>query len=156
MALSGMVMVCVDRAGQTIGDDLLDLLAVGHYVDAALDGVGHLRAAGLDGQREMADLFGTDAELDRRDLVGFQVERARQAESVHQLEPRFGLQVEFDRLRIFEVVVNGHREGDLVVLGQGDGQVEIDEEVLEDAERFGRAAEQAVRATRPRRSIARW
>ena len=101
-------------------------------------------------------MLGPDAELDGGDLVGLEVERARQAAAVDQLEPRLGLQLELHRLRRLEVVVDGDREGDLVVLRQGDGQVEVDEEVLEDPQRRRDAAEQAAAATRPRRSAARW
>ena len=48
---------------------------------------------------EAADLAGPDAELDRRDLVGLEVERAGQALAVEQLEPGFLLQVERHGLR---------------------------------------------------------
>ena len=57
----------------------------------------------------------------------------RQAKAVDQLEPGFGLELEFHRLRRLEVVIDGDGEGNLVVLGQADGQVDVDEEVLEDA-----------------------
>ena len=52
---------------------------------------------------------------------------------------------------VLEVVVDGDGEGHLVVLRQGDGQVDVHEEVLEDAQRRGDAAEQRRPATRPRR-----
>ena len=54
-----------------------------------------------------------------------------------------------DGLRLVEVVVDDDRDGDLVAAGQGDGQVEIDEERLEDPDRRLRAAERPSAETAP-------
>ena len=86
------------------------LLAVGHDVDDALDGVGHLGAERLDGDRLRTDLVGPDAELHGRHFVGLETETANEAVRVEQLEPGFVLQLDFDRLRRLEVVVD--RDGE--------------------------------------------
>ena len=60
-------------------------------------------------------------------------ERVRPAPSISSNQVR--LQLQLHGLRSLQVVVDGDREGDLVVLRQGDGQVDVHEEVLEDAQR---------------------
>ena len=49
--MPGISTTCVDLAAQSVGEGLLDFLAVGCDLYAALDGVGHLGAPGLDRQR---------------------------------------------------------------------------------------------------------
>src|SRR5262249_44680740 len=78
-------------AGEAVGDDLFDALAVGYDLDAALDGVGHLRAGGLDGQRLEAEPAGLDGEAGRRDLALLSIERRAQAAAIDQLDPGFRL-----------------------------------------------------------------
>ena len=61
-------------AFEAVGDNRFHLPAVGDDLDGPLDRVGHLAALGKDRQRVEADPLGADAEFDRRDLIGLQVE----------------------------------------------------------------------------------
>ena len=131
-------------AGQTVGEDLFDAAAVGHDFDGALDGVRHFRAAGFHQKRLEADPASFDAEFNRGDLVGLQIERTRISVRIGQVKPRFALQLQLYGLRSLKVVIDGYGKGNLVVLRQADRQIEIDEEVLENAQRRRHPAKQAV------------
>ena len=51
-----------------------------------------------------------------------------------ELEPVLPLQGQLYLLARFQIVVNGHRHGDLVTLGERQGEVYVHEKVLEDAD----------------------
>ena len=56
-----------------------------------------------------------------------------------------GLSFRLTSPRVAGVVVDGHRDRDTIALGQGDGQVEIDEEILKDFEARCSGAQSAAR-----------
>ena len=89
---------------------------------------------------------GGERELEFADAVGLRVNCAPPTRPdstgtrffggvVVEREPIGGLQAEeLTSPRAAGVVVDGDRNGDAIALGEGDGQIEIDEEVLEDFE----------------------
>src|SRR5262249_46752710 len=79
-----------------------------------------------------------------RDFIGLNVERTSQPLVIDQIEPGLLLQIELYGLRSFEVVIHRYRESDFVVLRQSDGEIEIDEEILEYAKGSTNAAQCAV------------
>ena len=81
--------------------------------------------------------------MDRADLAGLELERLLGGSSSRSNQGA-SASVERDGLRLVEVVGDDDRDADLVAAGQGDGQVEVDEERLEDPDRRLRRAEPAV------------
>ena len=54
------------------------------------------------------------------------------------------------------VIVDGHRDRHVIALRKGDRQIEVDEEVLEDLDAGGAAAQSAPSAWMPSSPCARW
>ncbi len=93
---------------------------------------------------EFADAFGVDGELRAADAAGVDGDGSCWAVSSTSENQSSGLKFEGDVAACAGVVVDANRNGDAIALGEGDGQVEVDEEVLEDFEAGGAAAECAV------------
>ncbi len=136
-----------------VDDDVL-LLAVRAHLDRAGDGVAGRSGVPVEPARHLelllADLRRLDPEVGDADLAGRDVDLLRGHVAVER-EPRVLPELERHALRRGQVVVDRHRDRDRVALRDRDRQVEVDEEVLEDADRRGRRAERAARRRRERR-----
>ena len=128
-------------APQGAAGDLLDAPAIGDDLDRTADRVGHLAvtAPRRDLERMMAHGPGADAVMSRADLAGLEIDRL--LATLQPLEPGGVLERQRDGLRPVEVVGDDDGNGDLVAAGQGDGQVEVDEERLKHTNRRLRSAE---------------
>ena len=116
---------------QPVADGGLDGHAVGGDVRRALDGVGERAAARVHGEAVGAEARGADAEVAHADLPRGEVDRLLVLGEA--LEPGRGLEAQLHVAGLLLVVVDGHRHRDLVAHGEAVGQVDVDEEVLEDA-----------------------
>ena len=64
MACVGNGHLLLDGAFQPVVPGVAVLFAVGQHLDLALDGVGELRAVGVDGEGVVADPLRAEAEVD--------------------------------------------------------------------------------------------
>ena len=147
MEVGGKVDVVPHGAFQAAVEDQVLLAAVGHDFDFAHHDVGAIHAARhARGERqfEFPDALGFERELRAADASGFHGEGLG-GNVVHQGEPVVGLQLQAHVAGGGRVVVGGDGNGDAIALREGDGQIEIDEEILKDLEAAGAAAERAVR-----------
>ncbi|OPZ98794.1 MAG: hypothetical protein BWY71_01162 [Planctomycetes bacterium ADurb.Bin412] len=110
-------------------------LAVGNDFHRPGNRIAFLLAAGGHGEFLEADRTGGNGKIDGPHFGGGQGDGFfRQA---LQLEPVFLLYLELNLLVSLEVIENRHRYMHLVILGQGNRKIDIDEEILENANAGG-------------------
>ncbi len=121
-------------------EDKVLLATVGDDLDFADDDISTIGATvHMCGEREfeLADALGVEGELRAADAAGFDRYGLLVVVVVQTKTTSSGCSLRLDLAGFAGVVVDRDRDGDTVALGERDGQVEVDEEVLEDLEARG-------------------